>query len=137
MNPHKKLIDQAAIGEKVMEEISKQLDFDPEDAVFLTSTTEALQIVLTSLELTECDKILITSDCCKNIHKFARYYCDRVGCSFDSVHVPFPMTKISHILDILEEILIRSKYKLAIFEYISSKNGIVYPVILIITRSIY
>ncbi|KII62122.1 putative aminotransferase [Thelohanellus kitauei] len=131
-NPHKNITNMKTATFHVMEQISKMLNFDPEDAMFMNSCSESLQIVLNANKLEEQDRILIMSDCGTKIKNIIRSNCDLIGCTLDTLNTPIPMTKISELLNILDETLIKHKYKLIVFEHVSSTTGILYPIEMVV-----
>ncbi|KAF0993133.1 hypothetical protein HZS_1004, partial [Henneguya salminicola] len=128
-NPHEYLLEnQNHDILKVMEAVAKELSFDPMDGVFTNSCSESLQIVLNSIEIDCDDKILILSDCNATISKIIKGTCDKIGCGFDILQVPIPLTKLSILLDLFEQAFIKCKYKLIVMEHISPNSSILYPI---------
>ncbi|KAF1742287.1 hypothetical protein MXB_5195 [Myxobolus squamalis] len=133
MNPHAYLVEnQLHDIIKVMESISKEFNFNPNNGIFTNSCSESLQIALNAVDLEQDDRILIMSDCNATIRKIVKGTCDKIGCGFDILQVPLPLVKLSLLLDLFEETFLKCSYKVVVLEHVCPNSGILYPIDMLI-----
>ena len=99
----------------------------PENLVFVTNVTAAVNAVLRSLRFAPGDELLVTDhgyNACSNV---VRYVAQREGATVVTANVPVPVESPDQII---EAILARltDRTRLALLDHVTSPTGIVFPI---------
>ncbi|HYT81431.1 MAG TPA: aminotransferase class V-fold PLP-dependent enzyme [Actinomycetota bacterium] len=100
---------------------------DPDGFVFATNATAAINTILTSLELTSRDEVLVTDHGYGAIRLAAERACKLSGATLVVHPVPLPVEGTAELVDAVIA-GITDRTMIAIIDHIASPTGVVFPV---------
>jgi len=107
--------------------VSAFVGAEPQDLVFVASTTAGVNTVLASFDFRPGDELLIANQTYPACRNAAVAWATRAGASAVSVELPFPVRSPSEIVEAVVR-GITPRTRLALLDHISSPTGVVLPV---------
>lgn len=113
---------------QLAERLGKILGSDGDSIVFVDNATTGINTVLKSIqsELNNDDEILFTNHIYPAARNSVNYLCEKTGAKPIEVFIPYPMTDINQVTEIIKK-SITSKTKLLLIDHIFYTRGIVAP----------
>lgn len=100
---------------------------DPEGVVFVPNATTGVNTVLSSLDLSPGDEILVTDHIYNACNNAAIHVAKKTGAKVVTVHIPFPVKSEGDITDaILSAVTERTRFVL--IDHITSPTALIFPV---------
>jgi isopenicillin-N epimerase len=116
------------------QELAQYLNVKPDDVVYFSNPTTAINMVVRSLDLQPGDEILATNHEYGAMDRTWRFICDRTGARYQQQPIPLPVTDQSEFIEAFFQGL--TPYTRVIFiSHITSQTALIFPVAEICQRA--
>lgn len=109
------------------QELAQYLNVNPEDLVYFTNPTTAINMVARSLNLQPGDEILTTNHEYGAMDRTWRFICDQTGARYRQQPIPLPVTDQSELIATFFQGL-TARTKVIFISHITSQTALIFPV---------